>query len=91
MSASTELLSCPWCGSLDIKIYVGDGIEYAQCANCTACGPDHKEGRHWNTLMARKPPSGCYCPPGRCFAPKIMGHQTPCLRRSPPPQEPSHG
>jgi hypothetical protein len=27
-------------------------------------------------------PGGCYCPPGKCFAPVIMGKQTPCLRRN---------
>ena len=26
-------------------------------------------------------PGGCYCPPGECGAPIIMGRQTPCLRR----------
>ncbi len=26
-----------------------------------------------------KPPEGCYCKPGRCMAPVIMGRQQPCL------------
>lgn len=32
--------------------------------------------------LLRKPneplPVGCYCAPGRCMAPKVMGRQTPC-------------
>lgn len=24
-------------------------------------------------------PEGCYCKPGRCMAPKVMGRQMPCL------------
>ena len=27
-------------------------------------------------------PGGCYCPPGQCDAPVVMGQQTPCLRRN---------
>jgi hypothetical protein len=27
-------------------------------------------------------PPGCYCPPGTCQAPRIMGRQTPCRRMS---------
>ena len=47
------LAPCPWCAGTDIRIYVGDGIEYAQCQDCTSCGPDHKNGRHWNDASER--------------------------------------
>ena len=80
--APTGLHSCPFCGSFDIGLFVGgDDKEYAQCKTCTACGPDHVEGRHWNKLLPRRPPEGCYCPPDKCMAPVIMGRQTSCLRR----------
>ena len=42
------LLPCPWCSGTDVRIFIGDGIQYAQCMDCTSCGPDHKNGRHWN-------------------------------------------
>jgi hypothetical protein len=46
------LRPCPFCGSADVKLFfTRDGaerIEYAQCQDCTTCGPDHTKGRHWN-------------------------------------------
>ena len=30
--------------------------------------------------LSKTIPGGCYCPPGVCGAPVIMGQQTPCLR-----------
>lgn len=47
------LLPCPWCNGTDIRTFTGDGIEYAQCMDCTSCGPDHKDGRHWNDAAER--------------------------------------
>lgn len=32
--------------------------------------------------LSKTIPGGCYCPPGICQAPVIMGRQTPCLRHS---------
>jgi len=81
--APTGLKSCPFCESFNVKLFQADGKEYAQCMDCTACGPDHTNERHWNLIRPRRPPEGCYCPPDRCMAPKIMGVQSPCLRRSP--------
>jgi hypothetical protein len=78
----TNLYSCPFCGSFEIKLFTGGDKQYAQCQNCTACGPDHIEGRHWNIVLPRRPPEGCYCPPDKCMAPVVMGRQAPCLRRS---------
>lgn len=50
--STDQLLPCPWCKGTDIGIYIADGTEYAQCRNCTACGPDHKNGLHWNKRPA---------------------------------------
>ncbi|MEE3929696.1 hypothetical protein V2I84_05395 [Pseudomonas viridiflava] len=36
---SRELLPCPFCGSLDVKIATDDGIHFAQCCKCEATGP----------------------------------------------------
>lgn len=44
-----RLLPCPFCGSDNIEIFANDGKQFAQCADCTACGPDHVNGRHWNS------------------------------------------
>lgn len=88
--APTGLHSCPFCGSFDIKLFKGGETEYAQCMGCTACGPDHVNGHHWNKLVLRLPPEGCHCPPDRCMAPTIMGKQMPCLRREvPQPENPN--
>lgn len=46
--STDELGPCPWCGGREIKTFIGGEVEYAQCMQCTACGPDHKNGRHWN-------------------------------------------
>lgn len=85
IEAPTGLKSCPFCGSFKVKLFPAgeDGGEYAQCQDCSACGPDHKENRHWNNSLPRLPPEGCYCPPDKCMAPVIMGRQSPCLRRHP--------
>lgn len=49
---TVALAPCLWCNGTDVKLFVSfDGderVEYAQCQDCTACGPDHKNGRHWN-------------------------------------------
>lgn len=42
------ILPCPWCHSKSIKFFEADGLFYAQCQDCNACGPDHKNGWHWN-------------------------------------------
>jgi hypothetical protein len=46
------LLPCPWCGGDNLETFLTREavgvIEYVQCMDCTSCGPDHKEGRHWN-------------------------------------------
>ena len=78
------LMPCPFCGSLDVKLFKGDSKEYAQCMDCSACGPDHNNGLHWNNLcqLPRRPPEGCYCPPDKCMAPIVMGRQMACLRRA---------
>lgn len=52
-----SLLPCPWCGGSKLNTYRshdGDAgvVEYVQCMDCTSCGPDHKNGRHWNTQPA---------------------------------------
>jgi hypothetical protein len=51
-----SLLPCPWCGGDNLETFLtreADGvIEYVQCMDCTSCGPDHKEGRHWNKQPA---------------------------------------
>jgi hypothetical protein len=52
-NAAAILQPCPWCLGNEIKIFVGGDLEYAQCMNCTACGPDHKNGRHWNDVPNR--------------------------------------
>lgn len=43
-----DLLPCPFCLGLNVKTYVSGGLDYVQCGDCTACGPDHEHGRHWN-------------------------------------------
>lgn len=90
--APSGLHSCPFCGSFDVKLFKADGKEYVQCQECTACGPDHTETRHWNKLAPlRRPAEGCYCPPDKCMAPVILGIQTPCLRRTVKASENQHG
>jgi hypothetical protein len=55
--SSEALLPCMYCGSTDIKTFRGQtsegNVEYIQCMNCTACGPDHIKGRHWNNRAWR--------------------------------------
>lgn len=49
-----------------------------------------KPVKHISEISAQIP-GGCYCPPGTCQAPVIMGRQTPCLRRqdaAPPAPQP---
>jgi hypothetical protein len=54
---SDALMPCTYCGSTDLKTFRGQtsagNVEYVQCMNCTACGPDHIEGRHWNNRTWR--------------------------------------
>lgn len=52
MTDLRKLPPCPFCGGTDIKEYPsGDGEVFIQCADCSACGPDHKNGMHWNTRI----------------------------------------
>ena len=41
-----------------------------------------------NSEISKTIPGGCYCPPGICQAPIIMGRQTPCMRRDTTPPAP---
>jgi hypothetical protein len=56
MTSKPRLLPCPFCQGTNIRLYYADGVEYAQCHDCTACGPDHDK-QHWNEreTVARLP------------------------------------
>lgn len=59
MRSTTEelkLLPCPFCGGQNVKSYRADDTRYAQCATCSACGPDHNLKAHWNNRFAQDPP-----------------------------------
>lgn len=50
-----ELLPCMFCDSSNIRLFTSDDKEYAQCMDCTSCGPDHINGKHWNKRTWRIP------------------------------------
>ncbi len=59
-----------------------DCIAAAIRARSTASGKQAESVGPTETLLRPpndKPPEGCYCKPGRCMAPVIMGRQQPCL------------
>lgn len=57
MTKPLELLPCPFCGSLELKVFhhgEPDPDSYVQCQNCSVIGPYHVVGEEaaanaWNT------------------------------------------
>jgi len=89
-SKKLDLLPCPWCGGSNLNKYLfRDGdlglVEYVQCMDCVSCGPDQKNGLHWNKRHAPEP-----CP-GEHEDPDFKREDGSCAICSPQPPIPGPG
>ena len=58
------------------------GFSYEYSADLVVCADDDHPANAPHRaikLIAHEERNGCYCQPGKCMAPKIMGRQQPCL------------